>query len=194
MDKINELPDDVLVKILTFLPTKEAASTCVLSKRWEFLWLWLPKLDYTIPFATKWVGLGLLDFINKNLPYVPAMVCFPSLKTLHLDGVSFVDGRSLQDLLSICPVLDDLWVDFYHYFNEEALPLTIIVPTLQNAYVIDTPSLKYLKFEDLNDEEHYCLPKNMPKLREAYLDVELPILKCLIGSITSVKRLTICLE
>ncbi|CAH2070247.1 unnamed protein product, partial [Thlaspi arvense] len=46
MDRINELSDHLLVKILSFVPTKVSVSTSILSKRWEFLWMWVPKLEY----------------------------------------------------------------------------------------------------------------------------------------------------
>ena len=61
--------------------------------------------------------------------------------------------------------------------------------------MIETPALKYFKLRDHNLNDHYCLIENMPHLVEAYLDVfNLPDLKSLIGSITSVKRLAICSE
>ncbi|VYS68627.1 unnamed protein product [Arabidopsis thaliana] len=286
MDIFNGLPDDVLVKILSFVPTKVAVSTSILSKRWEFLWMWLPRLDFGSPKTDlqaflntcqydKEEEVGLVDFIDKKLPLhrapvleslrlnfylyqynthiepeyikrwieiavsrhvrvleisyecwdenifpsslftckslvtlkldnvvlidVPSTVSFPSLKTLQLDSVTFVEGKSLQDILSICPVLDDLSV--ICSVHQDVKEFTIIVPSLQSltlfidncevfdGYVIDTPSLKYLKLEDVHEEEHYCLLKKMPKLREAYVDVQLDDLKSLIGSITSVKRL-----
>ena len=46
MDRISGLPDEVLVKILSFAPTKVAVSTSILSKRWKFLWMWLTKLEF----------------------------------------------------------------------------------------------------------------------------------------------------
>ncbi|XP_020873182.1 FBD-associated F-box protein At5g38590-like isoform X2 [Arabidopsis lyrata subsp. lyrata] len=275
MDNISGLHDDLLVKILSFLPTEVAVSTCVLSKRWEFLWMWLPNLDFIYTCVQR---PGLMDFIDRKLPIhrapvierlrlhvtryshiepenikrwieiavsryvreldidyytknknyllpsslftckslvtlklqwialidIPSMV-FPSLKTLELKDLIFVDG--LQKLLSICPVLEDLSVDFYEH--DKTKEFSIIVPSLQSlsilipydlfldGYEIDTPSLKFLKLVNLNHRKHYSLIKNMPKLKEAYVRVEsskLKILNNAIGPVTSVKRLTICSE
>ncbi|KAJ0234985.1 F-box domain-containing protein [Hirschfeldia incana] len=46
MDIISGLSDDLLVKILSFVPTKVAVSTSTLSKRWKYLWQWVPTLEY----------------------------------------------------------------------------------------------------------------------------------------------------
>ncbi|CAH2033462.1 unnamed protein product [Thlaspi arvense] len=68
MDRISGLPEELLVKILWFVPTKVAVSTSVLSKRWESIWKWVPKLE----LVDIWPELAVRDFMNKNLPLLRA--------------------------------------------------------------------------------------------------------------------------
>ncbi|XP_057440610.1 F-box protein At4g09920-like [Lotus japonicus] len=43
-DIISELPDDILLHILSFLPTEDVIATSLVSKRWRPLWLSVPTL------------------------------------------------------------------------------------------------------------------------------------------------------
>ncbi|XP_076943726.1 F-box/FBD/LRR-repeat protein At1g16930-like [Bidens hawaiensis] len=45
MDRISRLPDDVICHILSFLPTKHAVATSILSSRWINLWSFLSVID-----------------------------------------------------------------------------------------------------------------------------------------------------
>ncbi|RZC63739.1 hypothetical protein C5167_025488 [Papaver somniferum] len=43
-DRISGLPDSLLHHILSFLDIKHVARTCLLSKRWKFIWTCIPTL------------------------------------------------------------------------------------------------------------------------------------------------------
>ncbi|CAL9236902.1 unnamed protein product [Arabidopsis halleri] len=275
MAKISDLSDELLVKILSFLPTKVAVSTSVLSKQWMFIWMWLPKLEFRFSDPSKYACLR--DFIDKNLPLhkapiieslylrslcgllqpedmkswvgiavsryvrelsikyfsydrsdvlpcslyrckslvtlkligqkilvdVPPTVYLPSLKTLQLLCVIYLNEESLGLLLSCCAVLEDLSID--RDCNDNVKALVVVVPSLQrltltidqgcsaDGYVIVTPSLKYFNLVDDRNEssiEHM----HMPELEEADISLTEDIAKnieMLFKSITTVKRLSL---
>ncbi|VYS62741.1 unnamed protein product [Arabidopsis thaliana] len=289
MDKISRLPDDLLVKVLLFLPTKIAVSTSILSKRWEFLWMWLPKLEYHNTNYSASEEQRLRSFINLNLQLhrapiieslrlkfslgrsikpqnikqwiiiavfrcvrelsinlfplycienpaklpsslyiskslvilklkdqilvdVPRMAYLPSLKYLLLKRVTYKDSNSLHQLLSSCPILENLVVERDEYNHDETLSIT--VSSLQrltlkisrggsfDELVINTPSLKYFKLTDylgeceteLDDDSYSYVFKDMPKLEEAHIDSTYPDIGKFVRSITSVKRLSLCVK
>uniref|UniRef100_A0A1J3GFP9 FBD-associated F-box protein n=1 Tax=Noccaea caerulescens TaxID=107243 RepID=A0A1J3GFP9_NOCCA len=284
MDRISALSDELLLKIISLLTTREAVFTSTLSKRWECVWKYLPKLDFTCELSHR---PALMGFLNRNLPLhrapviesfrlyialertkhedvrmwlvialfrslreldisyhdvsdyngprrrdilpsslyvckslvvlklegqilldVPLrLVCLPSLKTLKLKKVTSLDGESLGRLLSICPVLENLSVVFFIGRDYDVVNMgNVIVRLLSlqrltllmdhrcklDRLEIDAPSLKYLKLVDLNGGSESCLIENMPVLEEAYVDVRYDDMESLIGTITYVKRLTIC--
>ncbi|XP_075666006.1 F-box protein At5g03100-like [Castanea sativa] len=51
-DRITTLPHSILLNILSFLPTKDAILTTVLSKRWAYLWTSVPSLSFTQSYKT----------------------------------------------------------------------------------------------------------------------------------------------
>ncbi|CAA7047978.1 unnamed protein product [Microthlaspi erraticum] len=148
--RISDLSDELLIKILSFLPTKVAVSTSILSKQWQFLWMWLPKLefnDYSIIDDPDSI-LRFRDFINKNLPLHKSAVieslllsigyfCFGdepdvplpsslytcnSLTTLKLEGPKIV----LDVPRVVClPSLKTLKLGRVTYANEDSLRLLL---------------------------------------------------------------------
>ncbi|XP_024012589.1 putative FBD-associated F-box protein At5g56440 [Eutrema salsugineum] len=78
MDRISLLSDDLLLKILSFAPTKVSVTTSLLSKRWRDLWKHVPKLDYFPDNDTE--HLRASSFVHNFLLLHKA----PVLETLHL--------------------------------------------------------------------------------------------------------------
>ncbi|KAJ0734808.1 putative F-box domain-containing protein [Helianthus annuus] len=47
-DRLSSLPDDLILKILSFIGTKQAIRTSVLSSGWRYIWTSTPCLDFSI--------------------------------------------------------------------------------------------------------------------------------------------------
>ncbi|KAK3024286.1 hypothetical protein RJ639_043148 [Escallonia herrerae] len=56
VDRISQLPDAVLSRILSFMPTKYAAQTSVLSTRWKYLWVSVAVLDFEMHLYVNYKG------------------------------------------------------------------------------------------------------------------------------------------
>ncbi|XP_057444545.1 putative F-box/FBD/LRR-repeat protein At1g78760 [Lotus japonicus] len=72
-DKLSDLPDCILLHILSLVSTKYAVRTCILSTRWKDLWKCLPSLillssDFsTLKIFTKFVA-KLFELRDRSLP------------------------------------------------------------------------------------------------------------------------------
>ncbi|CAA0410300.1 unnamed protein product [Arabidopsis thaliana] len=160
-DRISYLPDDLLLRILSFIHTSDAISTSLLSKRWKFVWKMMPTLDLdedscrnigtlrfdegccmysTIRFPRNLnvcQTLVVMKLQDKVLVDVSFPVCFRSLKSLHLTRVKYSCRESFTTLLSACPVLEDLdlFIGRVHYDCLNSF--TIWVPSLQRLSICD---------------------------------------------------------
>ncbi|EOA36413.1 hypothetical protein CARUB_v10010902mg [Capsella rubella] len=70
--RICDLPDDLLLRILHHVPTKDALATSILSKRWRYVWTMLPTLEF-IDDGSESVGW----FIENSLQLhkAPKLYC-----------------------------------------------------------------------------------------------------------------------
>ncbi|XP_020875437.1 LOW QUALITY PROTEIN: putative F-box/LRR-repeat protein At5g41630 [Arabidopsis lyrata subsp. lyrata] len=98
-DIISDLPDAVICHILSFLPTKEAASTTVLAKRWKPLLRCVPSLEF-----------------DDSLCFHPPMT-YEERSTNARSFMRFVDGVALQGNAKINrfhfkgeDIIDQMWV------------------------------------------------------------------------------------
>lgn len=307
MDEISNLSDDLLLKILSLLPTRDVVGTMFLSKRWKFLWTMVQKLHFDDSFKDSyyeydqdygtdgenrfpyrifrqyvdrfmvlhkssvletltfelgvmsstdvlaaWIRIAIARQVRELeihrsyagiddylfiLPWdlytfeklvvlklhgsivlnVPMVVSLSSLKSLHLLSVLYYDEESHRSLLKGCPVLEELVVDkseknwpvymssFYvlmpflkslSILNEYNQQLsTVEQPKFDNyIYVINAPCLKYLNYVDIYDFGHLCLSENIPEVVEANVKLVCKSPEKLMRSLTSVKRLSLCLH
>ncbi|XP_020880537.1 F-box/LRR-repeat protein At3g58900-like isoform X3 [Arabidopsis lyrata subsp. lyrata] len=121
MDLFSSLPDDLLCHILSFLSTKEAALTSVLSKRWRYLIAFVPYLEFDDSvFLQSGEGKrekegilqSFMDFVDRVLalqgdsPIVKfSLKCKTGVDSDHVDRwICNVLARGVSDL--------DLFIDF----------------------------------------------------------------------------------
>jgi hypothetical protein len=62
---LSNLPEGVLLHILSFLPTKDAVRTSVLSKRWDYRWVSIANLDFEQSSRDK--RILLMNFVERAL-------------------------------------------------------------------------------------------------------------------------------
>ncbi|KAJ3691697.1 hypothetical protein LUZ61_020861 [Rhynchospora tenuis] len=69
---ISSLPDKLLHHIMSFLKTREAVQTCILSKRWKNVWRTLPYLylnldDFKLDISNRYSPDLFMDFVSNLL-------------------------------------------------------------------------------------------------------------------------------
>ncbi|GAB2230621.1 hypothetical protein Drorol1_Dr00014899 [Drosera rotundifolia] len=152
------------------------------------------KLPGTVFTSKSLVVLELtLDALN-----VPATICLPKLRTLHLSIVKYPGHGSMQKLFSGCSSLRQpsfvkwwkrhclsvlsqvvaittiktLRISYTMHFSRDRFsPVFIGSHSYQNKLSIDAPSLEYLHIED--DGRTLFLLKNLESVAKAYLDIYL---------------------
>lgn len=140
-DKMSHLPDCILHHILSFLPTKEAVATCILSKRWKFLWTSVPSIDFddSLLYSSRgniWQShvIHFMNFVERVLLLRDAS----SIKKFRL---------SCRVCFSAFHVHE--WVSAAIRHNVQELDLCLFVdePFMLPSCVFDNASLKIVKFE-----------------------------------------------
>ncbi|KFK30732.1 hypothetical protein AALP_AA6G020000 [Arabis alpina] len=104
MDRLSSLPDDIRVHVLSFLTTKEAALTSVLSKKWRNFFALVPNLDvddsvFLHPEKGKRERHGILHSFMEFVDRV-----------LDLQGDSLIKKLSIKCKTGLCQNAVNRWI------------------------------------------------------------------------------------
>ncbi|KAK2654518.1 hypothetical protein Ddye_014374 [Dipteronia dyeriana] len=105
VDRISELPEPILHHILSFLPFKQVALTCVLSKKWEETWKRYPvfKIDESILCEDeryREIRMKLLNYLEQTLQNRRCKD-FTSMEKFSIDTKLF-DDQELASFVDRC--------------------------------------------------------------------------------------------
>ncbi|CAI9117695.1 OLC1v1019146C1 [Oldenlandia corymbosa var. corymbosa] len=73
-DRISELPDEILICILSLVTLKEAGRTSILSKRWKHVWTYVPDLDFNEHSNVSWEKVSLENYVRHAIRERPKFV------------------------------------------------------------------------------------------------------------------------
>ncbi|KAJ0264361.1 F-box domain-containing protein [Hirschfeldia incana] len=114
IDRISNLPDEILQHILCFIPMKLAITTSLLSRRWRHVWCEIPSLSLDVDTLTA-------ASVNKTLTRYTAL----NTKSFHLTITAYTQNVPYIDRLikfAMSHNVENLSLDFLHYYYEYKLP------------------------------------------------------------------------
>ncbi|OIT28366.1 putative f-boxlrr-repeat protein [Nicotiana attenuata] len=200
-DRIGQLPDSLLIQILSLLPF----TTCVLAKRWQYLWTSVDHFIFRCEKESQ--AENFISFVDYALPhssycceedsiYLPQSICIcSSLITLDLSCCFFdenfvIEWKSLKSLKLKYTVLDDDAIvnnilsgspalETLEFFNFEGF----------RRLEINSLNLQRLKFKEYwlpNDSDDHSLEIVAPYIQHLEISKNLYDLKCRLINAASV--------
>ncbi|EOA15113.1 hypothetical protein CARUB_v10028486mg, partial [Capsella rubella] len=133
-DKISSLSNDLLIRILSLVSTREAVATMILSKRWRDIWTLVPKLEYNDYDEYKSISCYGIDIEKVVANAADRYLCKLDLE-LHWTWRATSLPKSLYTCKTLVEVnlLDIILVD---------VPSSIFLPSLKIL------RLFFVKFKD----------------------------------------------
>ncbi|XP_042016104.1 F-box/LRR-repeat protein At3g26922-like [Salvia splendens] len=144
-DWISELPDDMIIIILSLLPLREAGFTSVLSHRWSDLWKHIPNLAFAYYRNVVTMSVSAIRDMTpeKPLERVNSVLKLHQALSLKKFEICVYVDKSVQRLVT-------KWLKFVWSRNVEILNLNFICSdpeyrVVLGASLVQTRPTKYLK-------------------------------------------------
>ena len=154
-DRLSELPDPLVIHILSFLNCKDAVQTCILSRRWKGLWKHLPSLILrSSDFRTD-------EIFSKSVPRVLSLRDSSiALHTLDFQHPLVWEPRLLERVVSYAISHHVQHLGIYASFDVGHLPHSIFSCQTLTSLKLAVPI-----------EGRTPLPKslNLPQLKSLHL-------------------------
>ncbi|XP_073299912.1 F-box/LRR-repeat protein At4g14103-like isoform X1 [Primulina huaijiensis] len=184
MDRISDMPNEILCHILSFLPTKYAVATSILSTKWKNLFCFIPNLRLHLddslllnqqsPSSTNLISF--MNFVNRLLNVTLSDV--PSINAFCLICQNLSDGLCISNWVSAAIRLNAKRIDLRvrHLKNANALFDSLygckIVSLNLFLYFVDhnlecrfnLPNLKILSIQFMKYKESNVLLEGCPML------------------------------
>ncbi|CAA7062540.1 unnamed protein product [Microthlaspi erraticum] len=147
MANINDLSNDLLVKILLSIPTKDIVATSLLSKRWRSVWKLVPKIHHD---DCSYTATASSQFIEKFLQLNNA----PFLESLRLRLEKNYTPRDYERWVNVAVSRNVRELDLLRnvsYLRPMPLPTsvftheTLVVLRLKHALIENVPSATLLR-------------------------------------------------
>ncbi|KAJ1695483.1 hypothetical protein LUZ63_012181 [Rhynchospora breviuscula] len=190
-DRLSDLPDDLLIKILSFLNVREVAQTCILSKRWRNLWASVPCLNFDLhEFSSQsrfinFVSSFLLSFDETSSLDLFQLNCYGrstyfdngipeavgiwikqavqhKLKKLEL-AFSYCKFLTLPNSLYLCDSLEQLYF-YLENCDVKLIPESVYLPKLKRLY---------LCFVNITGDEMDKILNGCPMLESLFVNIEI---------------------
>ncbi|XP_010501831.1 PREDICTED: putative F-box/LRR-repeat protein At3g18150 [Camelina sativa] len=124
-DVISSLPDVILQHILTFIPTKFAIRTSLLSKRWRHVWCDIPSL-YFVDYICDRDDESIYETLS-NYHTAPKIINFHKRTSskLHVDKwIKFAISRNVENLSLEVDQCGNLPIPDFFFINSSVKQLT----------------------------------------------------------------------
>ena len=149
MGMISDLPDHMLLEILSWLPTREVVATMLLSRQWKFLWKQVAKLDYDF---SQNDGKNFSNFVNRFLQLHEGRV----FRSFKLSVSPYCTTRNVGTWINfaVSRKVRDLEIDLTAARNPM---ITTLPKSMYTCGTLTCLKVKALVLDDIPEEYPICL-------------------------------------